>query len=87
MRERLIEIQKRDGLTDGQMAERLGCSRPRWNMVKNGKRTFGEDMAVRAVGVWPELTRDLLDLAAASRPSPVVVTSTSENPASVARVA
>lgn len=62
---KLLEIQKREGLTDGQMAMRLGISRPTWNLVKNGRRPLRDDWSVRAVGQWPELTRDLLELAAA----------------------
>jgi hypothetical protein len=64
MLSKLMEIQRREGLTDGQMATRLGISRPTWNLVRHGKRPFRDDWAVRAVGQWPELTRDLLDLAA-----------------------
>jgi hypothetical protein len=74
---KLLEIQRREDLTDGQMAARLGISRPTWNLVKNGKRPFRDDWAVRAVGQWPELTRDLLELAAAG---PTV----SDGPAQVA---
>lgn len=63
MIEGLVSIQQREGLTDGQMAERLGCSRPLWNLVKNGRRPLSGDLAVRAAGVFPELTKHLLDRA------------------------
>jgi plasmid maintenance system antidote protein VapI len=63
---KLVAIQRREGLTDGQMAARLGVSRPWWNRVKNGRLPFTDEVAVRAVGVWPELTRDLLDRAQSS---------------------
>jgi plasmid maintenance system antidote protein VapI len=63
MKDALVTLQQRDGLTDTEMALRLGCSRPYWNMIRHGKRTFPSDMAVRAAGVWPELTRHLLDMA------------------------
>lgn len=64
MREKLIAIQRREGLTDAQMAALLGCSRPTWNLVKNGRKPLHESTAIRAAGAFPELTRDLLDLAA-----------------------
>lgn len=66
MKDSLIAIQTRERLSDGQMAERLGVSRPWWNRVKNGHLTLTDEVAVRAAGLWPELTRDLLDRAAAS---------------------
>jgi plasmid maintenance system antidote protein VapI len=66
MLKKLREIQKRERLTDGEMAEKLGCSRPSWNLMKNGHRELRDEWAVRAAGVWPELSRDLLALAAES---------------------
>lgn len=63
---KLTAIQVREGLTDGQMATRLGLSRPTWNRVKNGRLGLTDEVAVRAAGVWPELTRDLLDRAAST---------------------
>lgn len=53
-------------MTDGEMAFRLGCSRPYWNLIKNGNRPMTHDLAVKAAGAWPELTRHLLDMAEAS---------------------
>lgn len=66
MLNKVVEIQRREGLADGAMAARLGVSRPTWNRIRNGHLSFGDALAVRAAGVWPELTRDLLDLASAS---------------------
>lgn len=66
MLEALIALQNRHGLTDGQMAEALGCSRPYWNLIRNGHRDLPKSLSVTAAGVWPELTRHLLDLASAS---------------------
>lgn len=48
------------------MADRLGCSRAYWNLIRNGRRPLTHAMAVRAAGAWPELTRQLLDIAEAS---------------------
>jgi transcriptional regulator with XRE-family HTH domain len=59
----LLALQQRERLTDQQMADRLGCSRTYWNLIRNGHRPLTHGMAVRAAGAWPELTRHLLDLA------------------------
>lgn len=66
MKERLILIQRREGWNDTEMAKRLGISRPTWNRVRNGHLPLTDEVAVRAAGLWPELTRELLDRAAAS---------------------
>lgn len=63
MLDKVIAIQKREGLADGPMAERLGLSRSGWNLMRRGKLPFSGDVALRAAGAWPELTRDLLDRA------------------------
>ena len=78
VRDALIALQQRKGLTDAEMAERLGCSRPYWNLIRHGKRAFPRDMAIRAAGAWPELTRHLLDMAEQSVPN------TAQTPAEVA---
>lgn len=65
MLNKVIDIQKRERLHDAQVAERLGIARPTWNRIRNGHLPFGDHLAVRAAGCWPELTRDLLDRAAA----------------------
>lgn len=59
----LRNLQQRERLSDGAMARRLGCSRPYWNLIRNGKRPLTHEIAVRAAGTWPELTRHLLDMA------------------------
>jgi len=48
------------------MAARLNCSRPLWNLIKNGHRPVSDDLAVRAAGAFPELSADLLARAAKS---------------------
>lgn len=63
----LRQIQTREGLTDAQMGERLGVSRSRWNAIRNGKQTLSDNLALTASGVWPELTRALLDRAASAQ--------------------
>jgi len=45
------------------MAERLGCSRSYWTLIRLGQRDFPTAMGIRAAGSWPELTRHLLDMA------------------------
>lgn len=64
MRTRLIELQQQRALTDAEMASVLGVSRPHWNLVKNGRVELSDELAIRAAGSFPELTRDLLELAA-----------------------
>lgn len=64
--EALRAIQEREDLNDGQMAVRLQIARPTWNGIRNGHLPLTERVAVRAVRAWPELTRHLLELAAAS---------------------
>lgn len=49
------DIQEREGLTDGQMAERLGIARPIWNGIKNGRVTLSPRYALAAVTAFPEL--------------------------------
>lgn len=63
---KLADIQRREGWSDGQMARRIGLSRPQWNLVRNGRRPLTHATALRAAGAFPELTRDLIDLAAGS---------------------
>lgn len=63
MLDKLKAIQQRERLADGPMAERLGISRSAWNLIRNGKLELSDAVAVTAAGVWPELTRDLLDRA------------------------
>lgn len=77
---KLRAIQVREGLNDTEMARRVRLSRSHWNLVKNGHRSLTHEMAVHAVGEWPELTRDLLDLATA-RVSVPTTTHTAEEAA------
>lgn len=62
----LAAIQKRERLTDAAMASKLGISRPTWNRVRNGRLPLTDEVAMRAAGQWPELTRDLLNRAASA---------------------
>lgn len=62
----LRSIQVRDKLTDTQMGARLGVSRSRWNAIRHGKQTLSDNLALTAAGVWPELTRTLIDRAASA---------------------
>lgn len=63
MLQALIDLQRGRNLSDGRMAAYLGCSRPYWNLIRNGKRPITHEIAVRAAGTWPELTKHLLDMA------------------------
>jgi len=64
--ERLIDIQAREGLSDGKFAARLGITRQLWVGIRTGKLRLTERVAVRAVGAFPELGGDLLNAAAES---------------------
>jgi len=66
IRAKLLDIQVREGLTDGQMAIRLGIVRSYWHGIRSGKLTLSAKVAMRAVGQWPELSMDLLTAAADS---------------------
>ena len=66
----IVAIQSRESLTDGRMAALLGLSRPQWNLIRNGRRPLTDAVAMRAVGAFPELTRDLLARAADSVSTP-----------------
>jgi plasmid maintenance system antidote protein VapI len=66
----LTAIQSRERLTDAAMAARLGISRPQWNLIRNGRRVLTHQVAVRAAGAFPELTRSLLEMAADSVRTP-----------------
>lgn len=63
MIEKLVAIQTRDNLDDTEMGRRLGVGRSRWNALRNGKQELSHKNVLAAVGQWPELTRDLIDLA------------------------
>ena len=65
----LKAIQQRHGFSDEQMAARLGVSRSRWNAIRNGKQSLSDNLAIIAAGVWPELTRTLLERAASAASS------------------
>lgn len=69
MLDELRAIQKREALSDTDMGSRLGVSRSRWNAIRNGKQTLSDNLALAAAGVWPELTRELLNRAAGSTPA------------------
>lgn len=60
MLHKLIAIQKREALSDGPMAARLGISRSAWNLIRRGKMDLSAEVAITAAGVWPELSLDLL---------------------------
>ena len=62
--EDLTTIQSRESLSDREMAERLGVSRPVWSRIRNRRRRLTPNVAMRATGAFPELTRILLDQAA-----------------------
>ncbi len=48
-------IQAQGGLSDQEMADRLGVSRPHWSRMKNGHRGLSRDVLMRAVMAFPEI--------------------------------
>lgn len=60
---RLVTIQRRENLTDAQMAARLGISRSMWTLIRGDRYRLSGDVAITAAGVWPELMGDLLERA------------------------
>lgn len=66
----LVAIQSRERLTDAAMSARLGISRPQWNLIRNGRRPLTHQVALRAAGAFPELTRALIEMAADSVSTP-----------------
>lgn len=58
--ESLIEKQQAEHLSNTEFARRLGVSRALWDLVRTGKRGFGERMLSGIVHAYPELTPELL---------------------------
>ncbi len=59
MRHKLIEIQKREQLTDTDFAAKLGVTREWWNKVKNGNEPLTANVQLAAIRTWPELLTEL----------------------------
>ncbi len=63
MIEKLIEIQKREHLTDTKLAEKLGIHAISWNRIKKGRAGYSEEFIKKAVKAFPEVAPAvLLDL-------------------------
>lgn len=59
--DKLADIQKREGLTDSQIAEKLGIHRTTWNRIKNGA-TEPDQKTLRSLGhTFPELALEILN--------------------------
>lgn len=55
MKDTLIAIQQREGLTDLEMATRLGIARPTWSMIRRDVLPLSDRVAMGAVRAFPEL--------------------------------
>jgi len=53
--QQLAQIQKRDKLSDRQVAERLGCSRVLWQMTRTGRVPLGHKVILGIFQGFPEL--------------------------------
>lgn len=60
MLSKLTAIQTEQGLTDAEMAGRLGIGRSTWTEVRNGRLPISERVQMRAAKAFPELLGDLL---------------------------
>ena len=56
----LVEIQRREGLTDTEIAQRLGFHPISWNRIKKGRANFGEKFLRAVLKAYPELTLDVM---------------------------
>ena len=53
--ETLKELQKKNGYTDQQMAEKIGCSRPYYNRIRIGKIAIGPVLRLKVIQALPLL--------------------------------
>jgi imidazoleglycerol-phosphate dehydratase len=51
--ETLKELQEKSGLTDREMAERIGCSRSYYNQIRTGKVPIGPLLRLKAIQAFP----------------------------------
>ena len=56
----LIGMQNREGLTDREMAERLGCSRQLWQMTRTGRIPLSNTITRCISKNFPELNKEVL---------------------------
>jgi len=57
---KLMKYQRKMNWTDGQMASRLGVSRPYWTQIRNRKFHLGERVLRGVVRTFPELSAEVL---------------------------
>lgn len=57
---KLAEIQNKEGLSDGKMAKRLGCSRQLWQMTRSGETPLGMTVLKCILRRFPELVQTTL---------------------------
>jgi len=51
--ETLKEIQKKNGYTDQKMAVKIGCSRPYYNLIRNGNVAMGLPLRLKVIQAFP----------------------------------
>lgn len=61
MIKRLIDIQKRDKLTDNDISQRLKLHPISWNRIKKGRAGYSEEFIKRAVRAYPEIAAAVLE--------------------------
>jgi transcriptional regulator with XRE-family HTH domain len=70
MLSRLIAIQRREGWTDLQMAERLGISRSAWSMIRREVLPLSERVQMASARAFPELLGELVTSVTLTRDLP-----------------
>jgi hypothetical protein len=56
--DRIVEIQKRDGLTDKEMAQKLGYHRVSWLRIRQ-RKVFGQKFLIAVRRNYPELSPEI----------------------------
>ena len=57
----LIEIQKRDSLTDKVISQRIEMHELSWNRIKNHRAGMGVEAIQKAVRAYPEIAASVLE--------------------------
>lgn len=60
LRVKVFNVLDKKGLTDRELAKRLGCQPTHLSLVRNGHRQIGPGMKFRMIREWPELVALLL---------------------------
>lgn len=59
--DKIKALQEAEGLSETDFARRLGMSRANWFLIKKGERQLTNKFLSGVMGVFPQLTVDILD--------------------------